>query len=138
MSWNSSKPCLAVLFLFLLTGSSLAQVQNERRPTSILDYYFLLPQQYLAHLSADSRPAREAAIQIKDLDGGFLKSGLSIEETSTALALFKKSDGNDLIAVVNRSCPSGCSSNLNLLSYANGQWTDVTHNLLPSIDRNKI
>lgn len=138
MSWNTSKPCLAMLVLFLLTGSGPAQVPNERRPTSILDYYFLLPHKYLAHLTEDSRPAREAAIQIKDLDGGFLKSGLPIEETSTALALFKKSDGSDLIAVENRSCPSACFSNLNLLSYANGQWTDVTHDLLPAIDGNKI
>ena len=138
MSWNSCKPWLAMLVLFLLTGSSLAQVANERRPTSILDYYFLLPHRYLDHLTADSRPVREAAIQIKDLDGRFLKSGPSADEVYTALALFKKSDGSDLMAVENRSCPSGCASTLNLLSYTNGRWTDVTHDLLPAIDGGKI
>src|ERR1051325_983978 len=138
MSWNSSKPWLAMLVLFLLTGSSLAQVPDDRRPKSILDYYFLLPHKYLAYLTADSRPVREAAIQIKDLDGGFLKSGLATDEVSTALALFRKSDGSDLIAVENRSCPSACSSSLNLLSYANDQWADVTHDLLPAIDASKI
>ena len=137
MSWNSSKPWLALLVLLLLTGSSLAQVPDER-PKSILDYYFLLPHKYLGYLTADSRPAREAAIQIKDLDGGFLKSGPATDEVSTALVLFKKSDGSDLIAVENRSCPAGCSSNLNLLLYANDQWADVTHQLLPAIDGSKI
>ena len=138
MSCNSSKPWLAMLVLFLLIGSSLAQVADDRRPKSVLDYYFLLPHKYLTYLTADSRPVREAAIQIKDLDGRFLKSGLATDEVSTALALFKKSDGSDLIAVENRSCPAACSSSLNLLLYANGQWTEVTRDLLPSIDASKI
>ena len=138
MSWNSSKPWLAMLVLFLLTGSSLPQVRDDRRPKSVLDYYFLLPHKYLPYLTADSRPVREAAIQAKDLEGGFLKSGLATDEVSTALALFKKSDGGDLIAVENRSCPGPCSSSLNLLLYANDQWTDVTHDLLPAIDGSKI
>lgn len=138
MSWNSSKPWPAILVLLLLTGSSLAQVPDDRRPKSILDYYFLLPHKYLAYLTADSRPVREAAIQIKDLDSGFLKSGLATDEISTALALFRKSDGSDLIAVENRSCPSACSSSLSLLLYANDQWADVTQDLLPAIDGSKI
>ena len=138
MSFNSSKLWLTMLLLFLLTGAILAQVPDDRRPKSILDYYFLLPHKYVAYLTADSRPVREAAIQTRDLHGGFLKSGLVTDEISTALALFKKSDGSDLIAVENRSCPSACSSNLNLLSYANGQWADVTDDLLPAIDGSKI
>jgi hypothetical protein len=138
MSCNFSKPRLAVLLLFLLIGSSLAQIPGGRRPKSILDYYFLLPQKYLPYLTADSRPAREAAIEISDLDGGFLKSGLATDEVSTALALFKKSDGSDVIAVENRACPAACSSSLNLLSYANDQWVEVTRDLLPAIDQGKI
>lgn len=138
MSWNSRKPLLAMLVLFMLTGSSLAQVSDDRTPKSILDYYFLLPHKHLAYLKADSRSVREAAIKIKDLDGGFLKSGLEADEVYTSLALLKKSDGSDLIAVENRSCPSGCSSNVKLLLYAYNQWTDVTHDLLPAIDEGKI
>lgn len=139
MNWNSSKPCLAILVLFLLTGSSLAQVSDVRHPKSILDYYLLLPHKYLAYLTADSRSVREAAIRIKDLEGGFLKSGLTTDDISTSLALFKRSDGSDLIAVENRSCPTGCcTSSLNLLTYAYDQWTDVTHDLLPAIDESKI
>ena len=72
MNWNSKTPWLAVVVLFLLSGSSLAQVPDNRSPKSILDYYFLLPHKYLSYLTADSRSDREAAIQIKDLDGGFL------------------------------------------------------------------
>jgi hypothetical protein len=78
MSWNSSKPLLAVLVLFLLTGSSLPQVPDDRRPKSILDYYLLLPQKYLPYLTADSRPVREAAIQSKDLDGASSSPGWGI------------------------------------------------------------
>ena len=138
MNWNSRKPWLAMLVLFLLTGSSLPQGPDNPRPKSILDYYLLLPHKYLTYLTADSRPVREAAIQVKDLEGGFLKSGLETDEVSTALALFKKSDGSDLIAVENRSCPGPCSSRLNLLLYANNQWTEVTQDLLPAIDASKI
>ena len=137
MNSNSSKQWLSILVLFVLTGSSLAQVADSR-PKSILDYYFLLPHKYLSYLKADSRSVREAALKIKDVDGGFLKSGQAADEVSTSLALFKKSDGSDLIAVENRSCPSGCFSSLNLLSYANDQWTDVTQELLPAIDESKI
>ena len=138
MTWNFRRSLPAILVLFLLTGSSLAQVPVNRRPKSILDYYFLLPHKYLAYLTADSRSVREAAIQIKDLDDEFLKSGLATDEVSTSLTLFKKSDGSDVIAVENRSCPAGCSSSLNLLSYANDQWAEVTHDLLPAIEGSKI
>ena len=128
-----------MLVLILVTGSTLAQVADDRRPKSILDYYFLLPHKYLGYLTADSRSAREAAIRIQDLEGGFLKAGLETDEISTSLALFRKSDGSDVIAVENRSCPTGCcTSSLNLLSYDNDQWTDVTQDLLPAIDGNKI
>ena len=137
MNSNSIKPLLSMLVLFTLTGTSLAQVA-DLRPKSILDYYFLLPHKYLTYLKADSRSVREAALKIKDVDGGFLKSGQAADEVSTSLALFKKSDGSAVIAVENRSCPSGCSSSLNLLSYANDQWTDVTRELLPPIDESKI
>ena len=137
MNSNSIKPLLSMLVLFMLTGSSLAQVVDSR-PKSILDYYLLLPHKYLNYLKADSRSVREAALKIKDVDGGFLKSGQAADEVSTSLALFKKSDGSDVIAVENRSCPSGCSSSLNLLSYANDQWTDVTKDLLPAIEESKI
>ena len=138
MSCIPSKSWLAILVLFLLTGASLAQVPKDRRPKSILDYYFLLPHKYLAYLKADSRSVREAAIRIKDLDGAFLKSGPETDEVSTTVTLFKKSDGSDVIAVENRSCPSGCTSSLNLLSYTKNQWTDVTNDLLPAIDGSKI
>src|SRR6266498_2486633 len=138
MSWNSNKPWLGVIVFFLLTGSCPAQTPGDRHPRSILDYYFLLSHKYLTYLTADSCPVREAAIQIKDLDGGFLKCGLATDEVSTTLALFKKSDGSDLIAVENRSCPAACSSSLNLLLYANDHWADVTHELLPAIDGNKV
>lgn len=137
MNKNSIKPWLSMLVLFVLTGSSLAQVADSR-PKSILDYYFLLPHKYLSYLKADSRSVREAALKIKDVDGGFLKSGQAADEVSTSLALFRKSDGSNVIAVENRSCLAGCSSSLHLLSYANGQWADVTHDLLPVIDESKI
>ena len=135
---NSTKPWLAIIALFLLTGSSLAQVSKNRQPKSILDYYFSLPHKYLPYLKGDSRPVREAAIRVKDLEGDFLKSGLETDEVSTTVALFKKPDGSEVIAVENRSCPSGCTSTLSLLSYAKDQWIDVTNELLPAIDGDKI
>jgi hypothetical protein len=138
MSQNHSKLWLVVVIIFLLTGSSPAHMPVAPHPKSILDYYFLLPHRYLPFLTNDSQPAREAAIQIKDLDGEFLKSGEATDEVSTTLALFKRSDGSDLVAVENRSCVGLCSSSLNLLWFANDKWVDVTREVLPAIDESKI
>jgi hypothetical protein len=76
VSRNSNKAWLGVVVFFLFAGSSAAQTLADRHSKSILDYYFLLPHRYLAYLTTDSQQAREAAIQIKNLDGGFLKSGI--------------------------------------------------------------
>jgi hypothetical protein len=138
MSRNSNKAWLGVVILFLFTGSSSAQTLADRHSKSILDYYLLLPHKYLSYLTTDSQQAREAAIQVKNLDGGFLKSGIVTDEVSTTLALFKRSDGSNLIAVENRSCPAMCASNLNLLTYANDQWVDVTYDVLPAIDGSAV
>ena len=134
MRRNSNKAWVGVVVFFLFTGSSSVQTLALRHSKSILDYYLLLPHKYLSYLTTDSQQAREAAIQIKNLDGGFLKAGIVTDEVSTTLALFKRSDGSNLIAVENRSCPASCASSLNLLSYANDQWVDVTHDVLPAID----
>src|SRR6266496_901368 len=138
MSRHPNKAWLGVVVFFLFTGSSSAQTLADRHSKSILDYYLLLPHKYLAYLTTDSQQAREAAIQIKNLDGGFLKSGVVTDEVSTTLVLFKRSDGSNLIAVENRSCPASCSSNLNLLLYANDQWVEVTHDVLPAIDGSAV
>ena len=138
MSRNPIKLLLVMIVLSHLTGSSPARKLHDPHSRSLLDYYFLLPHQYLPFLPTDSRLVRENAIQIKDLDAGFLKSGESTEEVAATLALFKKADGSDLVAVENRSCLAGCSSSLSLLSYATNRWVDVTHDVLPTIDESQI
>jgi hypothetical protein len=135
---SSSKLWPAVVILLLLSLSRPAQTSGNRPPRSILDYYLLLPHKYLPFLSTDSLVAREAAIQIKDLEAGFLKSGEATEEVSATMVLFKRSDGTDLLAVENRSCLGACSSNLSLVRYEHDQWFDVTSKLLPTLDEREI
>src|SRR5258705_9241683 len=85
MSRNPIKVLLVIIVLSQLT--SPARKLDVSQSRSILDYYFLLPHQYLPFLLIDSRVVREKAIQIKDLDAGFLKSGESTEEVALTLAL---------------------------------------------------
>ena len=134
MTKNSNKVWLVVGVLFFFAFNGTSETLDDKEPESVMDYYLLLPLKFLPYLTTDSRSDREKAVRMKSLDGRLMKAGLMSDEVTTTLVLFKRSDGSDLVAVENRSCPAGCTSRLNLLSYTQHQWVDVTHDLLPPID----
>jgi hypothetical protein len=105
---------------------------------NILDYYLRMPQQYLKHAGGDGAEARRAALYVNDVEYGYLLAREPDGEFYSALSLFKRADGGDLIAVENRECARGCNEELYLLTYEDGRWKDVTPGMLPAIDEGEL
>jgi hypothetical protein len=126
---------VAGFILLSLTVANLFLPLASKKSRTILDYYLLVPQRYLQLKGEDSQAAREVAIKIKDMENGYLQIRPQADaETYTALTLFKKVDGTDLIAIEARSCAQGCLSRLTLLVHDKDQWVDITSQRLPLID----
>lgn len=135
MKHLSSKFVLSLLLSLFATFPATGFKPN---PTTILDYYLLLPQRYARYAGGDSAEARRSAIHINDVEHNYLQVRQPDGEVYTALALFKGDDGSDLIAVENRDCARGCTEEFFLLRYKGGQWMDVTSQQLPRIDDREI
>jgi hypothetical protein len=114
-------------------ASVLASSTLQPKPMTILDYYHALPQKYLKFAGGDSEKERSAALYIKDVETGYLQARQPNGEFYSAVALFKRPDGSDLVAVENRDCSRGCNEEFYFLSYENGLWIDVTSKTLPSM-----
>lgn len=133
---HSSKSFARALVLFLFAVSPATAF--GQKPQTILDYYLLLPQQYLRYAGGDSAEARKAALYVRDVEHNYLQARQPNNEMYTALALFESADGNHLLAVENRECVRGCTEEFFLLRYQNDQWTDVTSEQLPAIDDSEL
>jgi hypothetical protein len=121
-----------------LTVSALALSVARPKPMTILDYYLLLPQKYLKHAGGDSAEERSAALYVKDVETGYLQARQPGGEFYSALALFKRPDGGDLVAVENRECARGCNEEFYLLAHEDGQWVDVTAKTLPAVEPEEL
>lgn len=129
---------VALSCLIVLMVSALASSTVQPKPMTILDYYLALPQKYLKHAGGDSAKERRAALYIKDVETGYLQARQPNGEFYSAVALFKRSDGSDLVAVENRECAAGCNEEFYFLSYENGQWIDVTAKTLPTMKQEDL
>lgn len=124
---------VAFVCLIVLMVSALASSIAQPKPMTILDYYLALPQKYLKFAGGDSATERSASLYVKDVETGYLQARQPNGEFYSALALFKRPDGSDLLAIENRDCAAGCSEEFYFLSYENGQWLDVTSKTLPAM-----
>lgn len=129
---------VALVCLIVLMVSALASSNVQPKPMTILDYYLALPQKYLKHAGGDSEKERSAALYIKDVETGYLQARQPNGEFYSAVALFKRPDGSDLVAVENRECAAGCNEEFYFLSYENGQWVDVTAKTLPAMKQEDL
>jgi hypothetical protein len=128
----------ALVCLIVLMVTALASSTPQPKPMTILDYYLALPQKYLKFAGGDSATERSAALYIKDVETGYLQARQPNGEFYSAVALFKRSDGSDLVAVENRECAAGCNEEFYLLSYESGQWNDVTAKTLPAMKQEDL
>jgi hypothetical protein len=122
----------ALACLVVLVVSALASSTAQPKSLTVLDYYLALPQKYLKFAGGDSAKERSAAIYISE--SGYVQARQPDGEFYSALALFERPDGSDLLAVENRDCARGCSEEFYFLAYEGGQWVDVTAKTWPAID----
>jgi hypothetical protein len=124
---------VALTVVVMMMVTALSSFIAQPKPMTVLDYYLALPQKYLKYAGGDSAKERSAALYVKDVETGYLQARQPNGEFYSAVALFKRSDGSDLLAVENRECAAGCNEEFYLLDYEDGQWIDVTAKTLPAM-----
>lgn len=138
MSRRLNKRLITFIITAALTISALALSATGQKKMNVLDYYLLLPQKYLRYAGGDSAQIRNAALYVNDVENGYLQARQPDGEFYSAVALFKRPDGSDLVAVENRECARGCNEEFYFLTYENGQWTDVTARMLPVLNNEGV
>jgi len=131
---------LAAVFiasLALAEGFALDPALLKKAKKDVMDYYLLLPPEYLSLGGhpldiAGSTGARKAAVAVKDIRNGFLRIQ-GAWEGWMEIALFRRPDGSDIIAVFTASCGPGCSTEKRFLELKGGAWSEVTKKVFPEI-----
>ncbi len=119
-------------------------VVSTTDPKTVLDYYYLLPEQYYRSANdADWRGndieetttfgKRRSNIQTVDEKNMYLQYYPFLGEGDASMRVFKNPDGTHVVAVEVRACGPGCEQKLSLLEYKNGEWADVKQALLPEV-----
>jgi hypothetical protein len=124
------------LLLFLIGLATLAVAAPEKK--SLYDYYLTLPAEALRLFLASGKPfdaeSRKTIVKVRDDQNGYLEldaKQLDGAESNPVLALFVRKGKAPLVAV---ATALGDSTFLNCMAEADGQWTDVTAEVLPKID----
>jgi hypothetical protein len=99
-------------------------------PTTVLDYFLLLPAS--AGFEEDAK-ARVSSIATRDLAHGYLAGTHEGAEAGWEVALFSRKDDAPVIAVNNLAYGPAATSRLSFFTYDNKsqQWSDVTAKVVP-------
>lgn len=138
MNLRQSKLYAILFTLVSLAATAVTRPIQGQRAMSVLDYYLALPQKYLKYAGEGSAGSRNAALYVSDIENGYLQARQPNGEFYSAVALFKRPGGSDLVAVENRECARGCSEEFYLLTYQDGRWSDVTAKMMPAIDEASV
>ena len=136
------KKLTPVLFVVaLLTfGATTNAAAQKKTPRTIEDFYLLLPAKYIAPLAKIKD--RRKLIKTLDVANGYLylsgEGAMSDWEGWAEIALFKKTNGDYIVGVVDGSCATMCYSGVEFLEYKNGKWTEVTNRVLPDISEQMV
>lgn len=119
----------------MLCAATLTIAAQSKQPRTVEDFYLLLPAKYIQPLTQAKN--RKGLIAVKDVADGYLRlesgaTGLDWEGWAE-IALFKKTNGEYVVGVVDGSCATICYSGVEFLEYANGKWTSVTKKIMPEI-----
>lgn len=128
-------PVLVVLaFVFSVSA------QNNSQPKTVTDFYYLLPEKYFPQSDFDGsnklslRDYRKSIIKIEDPKNGYLRLEGTWIEGWAEVAVFKKTNGKYIVGISIVGCGPGCSNEeMAFLSYENGQWQEITGEVLPKI-----
>ena len=139
MHLPTSKRFVALTLLAVLTMFALASSAARPKALNVLDYYLMMPRKYLKYVGGDSAQARQAALYVSDVENGYLQAREPNGEIYSAVALYRRPDASDLIAVENRECENGgCMEEFYLLAYTEGEWVDVTAKMLPALSDEEV
>jgi hypothetical protein len=141
------------VILVILAISSFSSAQYN--PKTVTEFYLALPTSFNIVRNLDETPFRDgfffdefyenekttsraailkhrkALIKIEDIKNGYLKLQPKGSDGWAEIALFKKDDGNYLVALSQVECGPGCSGDLMFLLYSRGTWTNVTKHVFP-------
>lgn len=122
---------LAVMF-FGITANAQSK---GKAPKTVVDFYLLLPAKYIQPLAKTKE--RRKLVQTLDVANGYLylsgEKAMPEWEGWAEVALFKKTNGEYVVGVVDGSCATICYSGVEFLEYKNGKWSEVTKQVLPEI-----
>jgi hypothetical protein len=125
---------LLLISTFSLNGFSFQKAENKNKPKTIKDYFLIIPMKYLNY----GNKTRKQQLEYAEVDetNGYLYFQDGAEDR-TQITLFKKQNGNYIIAIsylgegeVDKNNDLHSESELYLLEY-NGNWSDVTKKYLP-------
>ncbi|HYG09657.1 MAG TPA: hypothetical protein VD835_06765 [Pyrinomonadaceae bacterium] len=131
---------LCAVTIAIAAGVGTAAAQSSE-PKTVADFFLLVPERYMGGYE---RRFREEMLRgerrgvIVDIPNGYISYDASDNPTGFEFAIFKKSNGNYLVAYSTGafydpewSEESGNWPTLLLLSYEGGRWRDVTRASLP-------
>ena len=145
------KNTCAVLFLFVFSVLAAAQT----RPKTVTEFYLALPTSFNVVKNLEQSPFRDgfffndfysnerntsgaeimkfrkSLIKIQDVQNGYMRLE-GTWEGWVEIALFKKADGEYLVALSQVACGPGCQGDVMFLTYKKGVWTNVTKQVFPS------
>lgn len=145
-----------ILFVILSISFLLRPDPAQANPKTVTDYYLALPGGvygikgtqdseipgfeddflFYANERNESRSAiskyRNSLIKIEDTKNGYLRLESDKWEGWAELALFKKGDGTNLLAIAQVEWGGGCRGGLLFLTYKSGEWKNVTRQVFPA------
>lgn len=135
---------ISLSFLILAVCCCVAQAQTKA-PKTVRDFFNLLPQKYFTlegcfpAKDKGCEKARREYIQnfleIEDTANGYWKSGCDGAQSCLEMTLFKRLNGTYIVAVYTAA---EMMNNYYFLEYRNGQWFDVSKQIVPQFSKKNM
>lgn len=130
------------LWLIFLCFSANAQT---KQPKTVREFFNLLPQKYFLlegcepvkdkNCDKARREYVETFLEIEDTANGFWKSGCDGAQSCLTLALFKRPNGNYVVAV---QTEMEATTENYFLEYRGGKWFDISAQIVPQFSKNNV
>ncbi len=121
-------------FSLAVTFNQFANAQTKAiEPRTVMDFYLQLPADIIDNTTGAA--ARRKRIVVEDLANGYLKLKPTEEQGAngyTEIALFKKSAGGYVVALVSVECTPNCIGIANYLERRADRWIDVRNRVYPT------
>ncbi|MEP6903715.1 MAG: hypothetical protein ABJA66_18475 [Actinomycetota bacterium] len=132
-----------LLVFIVLTFVFSTSAQNSP-PKTVTDFFLSLPEKYFApYINGEGatpnlRDYRKSIIKIEDIKNGYLRIEEPTTEGWAEVAIFKKTNGKYIVGISQVGCGPSCSSEETFLSYENGNWQEITAQVLPKITEAQV